>query len=254
MNGDPGRDNDQDILRDELPEAGGTTRDPGMIECRADKEEPPQGFLEIVYGVLFEPVKTMKGVAEVPPLAAALAAVTILSLLGTLMGLLTFSRVLSQSLDAAGGMLQGARALVPVGAVIGLAFSYIKWFGHSAVLHLVSDLLGGRGGARGLFAAVGLAGLPHILLVPFQFLGYWYGLGKLAVTVLLLLAGLAAWIWSSIILVIGIREVHLLSTGRSVLVFVIPFLAMFMLLILSVTALAVMFSAFPLNTNIPGYF
>jgi hypothetical protein len=255
LSGDSGLDNDQNnVVRDDLPDVGNTTGAPGIDEYSIDGGgEPPQGFLEIVYGVLFEPVKTMKRAAENPPLVTALVFVTILSLLGTLAGLLTFSRVLSQSLDA-GGILPGARAFVPVGAFIGLVFSYIKWFGYSAVLHLTADLLGGRGGARGVFAAVGLAGLPYILLIPFQFLGYWYGLGKLAVTALLLLAGLAVGIWSSIILVIGVREVHLLSTGRSVLVFFIPFLALLMVLILSVIALAVIFSALPLNTSIPGYF
>jgi len=72
--------------------------------------------------------------------------------------------------------------------------------------------------------------------------------------VLLLLAGLAVEIWSSVVLVIGIREVYRLSTGRSVLVFFIPFLALFLLLVLSVTAVSLIFSVFPLNTDIPGYF
>lgn len=253
MSGDSGINNEQNnIVRDELLEAGNTAGTPGVEQCGVYSGEP-QGFLEIVYGVLFEPVKTMKKAAENPPLVTALAIVTILSLLGTLMVLLNFSRVLSQSLDA-GSILPGARALVPVGAFIGLVFSYIKWFGYSAVLHLAADLLGGRGGARGVFAAAGLAGLPGILLIPFQFLGYWYGLGNLAVTVLLLLAGLAVEVWSSIILVIGIREVHLLSTGRAVLVFFIPFMALFLLLVLSLIALAVTISVFPINTNIPGYF
>lgn len=252
MSGDAGLGNERNVVRDELLEAANTTKISQLDDDGPDGGAP-QGFLEIVYGVLFEPVQTMQKAAENPPLVTALVIVTILSLLGTIMGLLTFARVFSQSLDS-GGILPATRSLVPVGAVIGLVFSYVKWFGYSAILHLVADLLGGRGSARGVFAAAGLAGLPHILLVPFQFLGYWYGLENLAVSVLLLLASLAIWIWSSIILVVGLRETHRFSTGRSVLVFIIPYLSLFLLLILSLIALVVTISVFPLNTNIPDYF
>lgn len=253
MSGDAGLGNEQNsVVRDEQPEAENTAETPGVDEYVADGAGP-QSFLEIVYGVLFEPVKTMKRTAENPPLATALVIVTILSLLGTIMGLLTFSRVISQSLGTEGG-LPAAGSLVPVAVFAGLVMSYIKWFSGSAVLHLTADLLGGRGGARGVFAAVGLAGLPNILLIPFQFLGYRYGLENLAVNLLLLLAGLAIWVWSSIIIIIGIREAHLFSTGRSVLVFVIPYLVLFLLLILAVIALVVLISIFQINTDIPGYF
>jgi len=254
---DPGLDRDQNlVVQDESLEARIATGSPEPVEYNLDSQVPPLGFLEIVYGVLFEPVKTMKRVAENPPLVMALVIVTILSLLSTLMGYLAFSRVLSQSYDAGSitQLFQGVRALVPIGACIALVFSFIKWFACSAVLHLAADLLGGQGRARGVFAATGLAGLPYILLIPFQFLGYWYGIGNYAVTALLLLAVLAVGIWRCGLLVLGIREVHGLSTGRSVLVFFIPFLALFLFFVLLITALAVMVAAFPSSTNIPGYF
>ena len=217
---------------------------------------PVPGFLEIVYGVLFEPVRTMKKVAENPPLTAALLSFTIISLLGTVMGLLAFSKYLSQGYNAAGidQLLPGAQVLVPAGLFIGLIFSYIKWFCYSATINLVAELLGGRGSARGVFAAFGLAGLPLILIVPFQFLAYWYGTGVFAVTALLLLVWLMLGLWSGILFVIGIREVHVLSTGRAVLVLLIPCLALVLLLVLSVIGLVALLAAFTLNTNIPGYF
>lgn len=217
---------------------------------------PAPGFLEIVYGVLFEPVRTMKKVAEKPPLTAALLTFTIISLLGSLMGLLAFSKYLSQGYDAAGidQLLPGAQVLVPAGLFIGLIISYFKWFCYSAIINLVAELLGGRGSARGVFAAFGLAGLPLILIIPFQFLAYWYGTGVFAVTAVLMLVWLVLGIWSGIIFVIGIREVHALSTGRSVLVLLIPWMALVLLLVLSVIGLVALFSAFTLNTNIPGYF
>lgn len=256
MSGDAGHsnghNNENNAVRDELWEAGNTTKISQLDDGGPDGGAP-RGFLEIVYGVLFEPVQTMQRAAKNPPLVTALVIVTVISLLGTTMGLLTFARVFSQSLDS-GGIIPATRSLAPVAVAISLVFSYVKWFGYSAILHLVADLLGGRGGARGVFAAAGLAGLPHIFLAPFQFLGYWYGLENLSVSVLLMLASLAIWIWSSVILIVGLKATHRLSTGRSVLVFITPYLALFLLLILSLIALVVTISVFPLNTNIPGYF
>ncbi len=193
--------------------------------------------------------------AENPPLTAALLSFTIISLLGAVMGLLAFSKYLSQVYDAGiDQLLPGAQVLVPAGIFIGLILSYIKWFCYSAMINLVAELLGGRGTGRGVFAAFGLAGLPLILIIPFQFLAYWYGSGVFAVTALLMLAWLVLGIWSGVLLVIGIREVHMLSTGRSVTVLLIPFLALVLLLVFLVIGLVALLSAFTLNTNIPGYF
>jgi hypothetical protein len=257
LNEDPGFNEKQDAaVRSERLDA--VRPDDSHVVQQQDARGivPAPGFLETVYGVLFEPVKTMKKAAENPPLAAALMAFTVLSLLGAVMGLLAFSKFISQGYDAAAieQLLPGARALVPAGIFIGLVLSYVKWFCYSAIIHLIAELLGGRGSARGVFAAFGLAGLPYILLIPFQLLGYWYGTGEFAVTALLILAWLAVGLWSGIIFVIGVMEVHALSMWRSVLVLVIPFLAMISLLVLSLIGLAVMVSAFAINTNIPGYF
>ncbi len=251
-NGHNNGDSNGNVVHDQLPESDSAT----VASQPADGDPiggEPLGFLEIVYGVLFDPARTMRRVAENPPLLSAFVIVTIVSLLGSVIGLLTFGRVLSQGLDG-GGIFAATRSIMPAGVIIGLVFSYVKWFGYSAILHLTADLLGGRGGVRGIFAAAGLAGLPHVFLAPFQLFGYRYGLGNLSVNILLLLAGLAVWIWSSVILIVGLRATHRLSTGRAVLVFAMPYLALFLLLILSLVALAATISAFPLNTNIPGLF
>jgi len=219
-------------------------------------QESTPGFLELFYGVLFEPVKTMKTVAGAPPLGLVAIVVTILILLGTTMGYLTLSRVLEQSLQASGleQLLPVLRVMAPFWVILSLLIGYVKWFGYSAVLHLIADLLGGRGSAMGVFAAVGLAGLPSAVLIPFQFLGYWFGMGNTAVTILLGLAGLAVWIWSIILMVIGVGAVHRLSAGRSVLTVLTPFLALVLFGIFLFIALLVIAVSLPYNANLPGYF
>lgn len=256
MSEEPGFNKEQDAaVRSERVDAVRPDDSNVMQQQDARGIVPAPGFLEIVYGVLFEPVRTMKKVAENPPLTAALLSVTIVSLLGAVMGLLAFSKYLSQGYDAGIDQLfPGAQVLAPVGLFIGLILSYIKWFCYSAIINLIAELLGGRGSARGVFAAFGLAGLPLILIIPFQFLAYWYGTGVFAVTVLLMLVWLVLGIWSGIIFVIGIREVHAFSTGRSVLVLLIPCLSFILLLVLLAIGLVALLSAFTLNTNITGYF
>ncbi|OPY59696.1 MAG: Yip1 domain protein [Pelotomaculum sp. PtaU1.Bin035] len=213
-------------------------------------------FLELVYGVLFDPVKTMESVARRPPAGFAFLIVTILGVLGVTTGLLTVSRVFAASLPGAGlgQFLPAVRALAPLGVIFGLLWGYVKWFAYSAVVHLAAELLGGRGSARGVFAAAGLSGLPSIFMVPVDLLAYWLGAGKLAVTILVGLAGLAALIWSATLLVIGLMQVHGLTAGRSVLAVLSPFLAAIALGVLIVAALAAVAASLPAGTHFPGYF
>lgn len=214
------------------------------------------GFLELVYGVLFEPGKTMEKAALNPPLVPALLVVTINGVLGSLMGALTASRVMAQSLPGtvAGQFFSAAQGLVVMGAIFGLFWSYVKWFGYSAIVHLAADLLGGRGRARGVFAAVGLAGLPFIFMIPVQFLAYWIGPENLAIDVLVGLAGLGLVVWSIVILAAGIKHVHGFSSGRSVLVIFTPVLALALLVVLVIAGVAAVAASIAAGLNLPGYF
>lgn len=220
--------------------------------------EASPGFLELVYGVLFEPDKTMAGVALNPPLVPALLAVTIVGVVGALMGFLTASRlmVLGLSGTAAGNYLPfpAIQSLAVLGAIGGLLWGYVKWFGYSAVIHLVADLFGGRGRAGGVFAVVGLAGLPFVFMIPFQLLAYWFGPEKFAVGLLLLLAGLGLLIWNVTILVIGLKHVHGFTTGRSVLVIASPFLALLLLVVLTVAGIAAVVTSLTAGMGLSGYF
>ncbi len=245
----PGEENDYDKKAEPLD-----NQETGEV-CSTG--EPFPGFLELVYGVLFEPRRTMKRVAEKPPLGLAVLIVTVLSLFGTLTGLFIILRFFEQSLlgTVAGGFIPGGRGIVILIAVLGLLVGYARWFGYSAVMHLVADLLGGRGCARGVFAVAGLATLPSILKFPVQILAYWYGMESLAASAAAGLAGLAAGIWSFIILVIGINQVHGLSTGRSVLVVIAPVLALIILVFLTILSILVLIMAFSsTGMNFPGYF
>ncbi|MDD3653258.1 MAG: YIP1 family protein [Desulfotomaculaceae bacterium] len=192
-----------------------------------------QVFLELFYGVLFKPVKTMESVALCPPVGVAFIVVTIISILSLVTGYFAVSQLFTANLPGGGlaQILTVLSDLLPYWVVFGLLWGYLKWFGFSAALHLFAGLLGGGGAAAGVFAAVGLANLPSILFIPVNLLIYMMGEGKVIVTVLSGVTGLIVVVWTAILLVIGLKQVHGLTTGWSVLIVFSPFLTLAVLAI-----------------------
>lgn len=208
------------------------------------------GFLELVYGVLFEPRGAMVRVAEQTPTGIAALVVAILSLVGTIMFYITIKQVLS---DNGQGWFFPAAVFLPVAAILSLFFSFFKWFLYSAVLHLTADLLGGRGSARAVFAVVGLSGLPALFMVPFQLLAFLFFPRSSAVDILLILAALALAVWSLILAVIGMKAAHGISTGRALLAALAPVLAVVAAVLVALVSLALLLATMPAKF-LPGYF
>jgi len=226
---------------------------PGDGGSAADGDDPP-GFLELVYGVLFEPRTTMARIAARPPVPAALLIVTILSLVGATMTVLALGPILNGDYFLPGPRLfSPSPAALAMTAFFALLWGYIKWFGISAVLHLVAELLGGRGTARAVFAAVGLSGLPSLFLVPFQFMAVFFSAGSAVFEILLLLAGLCALLWSFVLVVIGVKKVHRLSAGRALLTALAPFLAVLVIGLIALVTLAFYMAASPSKIQVPGF-
>jgi len=219
----------------------------GVSTSGNNEDEPALGFLELVYGVLFEPVKTLKRVAQHPPLVVALLLVTILGLAGMAMWLLTISRVLNQS--AAPAAMDQARSLLVLGSVLIFLWGYIKWFSYSAFISLAAEMLGGVGKARGVAAAVGLSLIPTILIIPVQLLNFY-----LASTAFLLISVLVVWLWVTVLMVIGVREVHGFSTRRSLLAVLSPVLALAVFLSLLLAGLVAVAVTMFSGMIMPGYF
>lgn len=221
-----------------------------------DGEERFPGFLELVYGIFFEPRPTMQKVARRPPLGQAALVVTILNVLGTGAWFLTAAGVLGRELDAASlsFFAPALQALIPLGAVTVFLWGYLKWFAYSSFISLAAELLGGLGRAGGVMAASGLAGLPAVLLIPVQLLTYGTIAENLAGNMLTGLAGLAVAIWSMVLNVIGVREVHSLSTGRSLLAVLSPYLALLAFFILLLAALVMGAAALPSSVPLWDYF
>ncbi len=214
------------------------------IENKADdvagnEEKPPLGFLELVYGVLFEPVPTFSRVVQRLPLGQAFLIFTLVNVAVAIMNGLLAARFLHP--HPAGQAALVMKALAPVLAVSGLVFQYGKWFFYSAFLHLLAEFFGGRGRARGVWTVAGLASLPAVFLVPLNLLLLLSGLKGPVMSLLVYLLNFLVLVWGAALLVLGIRQEHGLSTSRAVAVVLLPVGAVFAggaLLVVALTAAA----------------
>ncbi|MBE0466505.1 MAG: YIP1 family protein, partial [Candidatus Desulforudis sp.] len=148
-----------------------------------------------------------------------------------------------------------ALAVGPYLILAGFFLWYIKWLGYGAILHLTAQLLDGKGGPKGTLVAYGLAGLPAILMLPVEGLMVFTDPGETTASTILGLFSLAVFIWSVVLLVLGLREMHRLSTGRAVTVVLAPvgvvLLAAVIVLVLIISGIMTLFPALP---DFPGGF
>ncbi|WP_049752629.1 Yip1 family protein [Candidatus Desulforudis audaxviator] len=210
------------------------------------------GFLEIIYGVLFDPVKTFRRLAEDPPFLLVLVIVTLVNAAGTLMSMLTVNTIAPAELGAEFDRL--IAGVAPFLVLAGFFLWYAKWLGYGAVLHLVAQLLGGRNGPKATLTVYGLAGLPAVFMLPVQGFVVVAGLAETPASAILGLIGLGVFVWSLALLIIGLREVHQLSTGGAAIVVFAPVAAVAALFLLLLIVLVVGFapvvpspSGFPLG-------
>ncbi len=167
-------------------------------------------FFEKVKGFLLEPSKTFdatkgENLEEVIKYYAVIAAVysAIFAVLLVFVGSLFGSMMGGQNL----GMLMGAGAGAS-GAVIFfilfMIFSIIGAFIGGAFLHIFVYAVGGKKGLEQTIKAVMYGSTPGLLLGWIPIIGF--------------IAG----IWSLVLEILGIRQLHELTTGKAVLAVIIP--------------------------------
>jgi hypothetical protein len=100
---------------------------------------------------------------------------------------------------------------------------FLLWL---AVVNLCAELFNGEGEGNRLGAVFGFASLPYIL-VP---LGVF--LAKIFPAPMLLLSALAAFTWTQILKIIGLKEAHGLTVVHSIMVYLLPLLTIVLALVL----------------------
>ena len=188
-------------------------------------------FVEKIKGILTEPSKTfdaLKGetLGESIKYYAFIAAIS--AALNTLLFTLAFGTMFGQL-----GTMMGASAGV-AGAVVFFVFLFI--FGiigvliSGAIFHIFVYLAGGRKGLTQTIKAVIYGSTPGLLIGWIPFIGMIGGL------------------WSLVLEVLGIRQLHEMTTGRAVLAVVI----MLVVLVIVTVLLAAVIAAFVFGLGSQG--
>lgn len=185
----------------------------------------PAFWLDLFYGVLFEPAATFRLLADGRYLGRALFIFFVVQMVSWCLQVIIITR---GALDAGlaeelPGLLQTGLPQLAAGfsllfAAAGLAASFIFLFLEAGIFSLLAEILKGKSNARGLLSALALTVLPLLLGVPVRFLGFM----KLWPSWIVAAVSLGLWFWTAVLKVVAIRESTGLSTVRAAVVYLIP--------------------------------
>lgn len=184
----------------------------------------PENVLDIAYGVLFQPARTVPRIAAGPKMGLGVLFFVVVTGLVALMNGIAAPASLPPEIPAGG-------FLAPFVVIVSLLMGLFGWVMGVAVLHLLAEFLGGSGSVRDLFATWGYIQLPRLFTVPAALLGA--AVSPLVQGIMSLLIAL----WVLYLEVIAVRSIYRLSTGRAVLALIIPYVVLFAIVVVIVFAL-----------------
>lgn len=187
-----------------------------------------KNFLDDFYDVLFRPQKGIRRVAEERTIWQGLAiyiAVSIILSLSTLNVLSPRDFIITVREAGFPVPLAVVEALswsLPVISLItNIVFGPLIFSLWVAIINFIAELFDGKGNAARLGAVFGYAHLPYIFVSAISLFGRYTSFNIVNLSLF------AAFIWSAVLKVIGVREAHHFSTGRSVIVYLLPAIALF---------------------------
>jgi hypothetical protein len=193
-------------------------------------------FIDDFYDVLFKPAKGFARVAAERTIWHGLVVYMVVSLVSSLTAIAT-ANAGGYAGDAGGFLSPEAMAMLfrssPALSLVSIiVFSPLLLFLWSAVLNFSAELLGGQGRGLRLGAAIGYAQLPYILVVPISLAARYLAVDIVG------LAGFVAFVWSIVLKITAIRQVHSFSTRRAALAYFLPALVLIGALIIFILFLA----------------
>lgn len=207
-------------------------------------------FIEDFYDILFKP---SKGIARVAAersawqgllVYMAISLVTAMAAVGAAARAREFPSELGLFLPQE--TLALLRGFSPILSLISvLVFYPLLLFLWAGVLHISSELLGGKGRALNLTAAVGYAQLPYLLVAPFSLVSRYLLFNLVG------FAGVIAFFWSLLLKIEAIHAVHGISRTRAAVAFFLPLIAavaaaIVFLLLISTFLMPLLMELFPL--------
>lgn len=186
-------------------------------------------FFENVYDVLFAPRTAFERIASERPISQAV----LVFFLSVLLPVIPMCFTISAKTHFAAAFVIG----------IQLIASLVMWILGAAVWGLLAEFFGGTGQSSSLFAALGFAHLPRLLLVPGMMVVSIMPPAIKTILEVVLIAGV--FLWSLVLDAAAIRESYSLSGAKAALVLFTPMLFVVILMIFMVIAAGTMLMQLP---------
>lgn len=188
---------------------------------------------EVVYGVLFQPVNTLRYLADEKPVGRGLVIFTLVTVVNF---------ILLRGSEGTGSdpLSSLFREFFPLYATLGTFFALFVLLLTAGFLSLLGELFYRRGNASGLLTCLALAVVPGLVGSALQ-----YAMFLLDLAVLGMVISLVTIAWVMVLQVLSLRESLALTTGQAVLIYILPAVSLLVMALILVFVLA---SRFPLAT------
>lgn len=186
-----------------------------------------KNFLDDFYDVLFRPQKGIRRVAEERTIWQGLAIYLGISIILSLSTLNVISpQDFMRAFSEAGFPVPAAAtetlswSLPAISLIANIVFGPLIFFLWVAIINFIAELFNGKGNAGRLGAAFGYAQFPYVFVSAVSLFGRYttFNIVNLAV--------FAAFVWSVVLKIIAVREAHHFSTGRAVIIYFLPAIAL----------------------------
>lgn len=204
------------------------------IDVSAESEK--KGLFELLYGVISKPTETLRYTVEKKPVAQAILLFVAMMWVVAIAGIPSTYYQFRLMPDPTGESAFIARVLIIISIVAAPFLAVLNLTIFSAIYHGVAKLFKGEGTYGSMVSSIGFASFPRLFETPFSLFVLFGGrLGGSGVFFAMLglysLVSLAFRIWSIFLKVIAIRESHNISTGKATLSYIIPWAALWLILV-----------------------
>lgn len=181
-------------------------------------------FIDLIYGIFFTPVATLREVAQRPraPLGVALGIYfVVLFINGLASGGVFVRQFAAMSAEMGAGPMAGlplGSGFVVTAVLAGLLVGPVGLYFKAGALNLTASLFGGTGEGRRLLTAFALTFTPVLVTVPFGLL--MAGQPNLATLANVITVGVL--VWRLVLDIIAIRTVYGFDSGRAVATALVP--------------------------------
>jgi hypothetical protein len=195
---------------------------------------------EYLVGVINEPVRTLREVAEKRLWREGLLLIVVITLIGGAVSVvsLKMSPPAASNITADPTLAHFFSTFYSPSVFLPfmLLSSILSWFVSGAIYYGFSRLFKGQGTLPGMLASLGFAETPALVSAPLTALALLLGPAWAFVSYV---PGFVAWIWILVLDVLAIRESQSLETGQAIGVLLITVAAMFMLIVVIAVIFAI---------------